>query len=472
MVRVVMAEVELPEAYEEESHWETGLHFNPDDLMNPLPECAPEQYGDTSEPLPDGSLADEHQPLDEQPQLFQPEHFTCPKCGGHYFGRDITSGSDGRPVVLDTVHCNGSSSEMPHRACDWRGVWPPPFSADPAAGVDGEPEVAALEPLDEAKSVAPELPHAALVREAEIEYCNIGMRIEAIKVELKGAKQEQKEAMERLIEIRNSNPANYSHGLQKKSGGLAGGTEPAPFVFDDSAKLPGDSIHLPLGVPMGSVGREPPHQILLDQEQWSTNGPPADNHWRTAPTSSLKFESIKGIGPKTIDEICAKYPTVGDLEDMRAACGADGFKSGLRGIAGIGQVKADAMEERLLDWLAKNRDAAVFASARSLPIPDPAMVAASLESHARGESLTTAEFIKEMNDVLNRAQPDDEVESDAPQPLDSSDTGNNYADKSHPEHGAYQSGREAFNQGWPIKDNPYIGAAKKAWAAGWRSLDL
>lgn len=53
------------------------------------------------------------------------EHFTCPLCGSHYFGRDIASGPDGKPLVLDTVRCHGSSSEKPYRACSWRGVWPP-----------------------------------------------------------------------------------------------------------------------------------------------------------------------------------------------------------------------------------------------------------------------------------------------------------------------------------------------------------
>lgn len=49
-------------------------------------------------------------------------NFTCPKCGGHYFGRDAGI-LDGDVVALDTVRCHGDSSGGPRR-CDWRGVWP------------------------------------------------------------------------------------------------------------------------------------------------------------------------------------------------------------------------------------------------------------------------------------------------------------------------------------------------------------
>lgn len=44
--------------------------------------------------------------------------FTCPKCGGHYFGRDTING-----VALPLVRCHGQSSSG-KEACDWRGEWP------------------------------------------------------------------------------------------------------------------------------------------------------------------------------------------------------------------------------------------------------------------------------------------------------------------------------------------------------------
>ena len=51
--------------------------------------------------------------------------FTCPVCGGHYFGRDMGRDVAGRYVPLPTVRCHGDGSFKPWREC-WRGVWPPP----------------------------------------------------------------------------------------------------------------------------------------------------------------------------------------------------------------------------------------------------------------------------------------------------------------------------------------------------------
>ena len=62
-------------------------------------------------------------------------YFTCPQCGGHHFGRDITSDLDG----ADTVQCHNRVDGQPfiddlkdwidagkprQKACGWRGVWP------------------------------------------------------------------------------------------------------------------------------------------------------------------------------------------------------------------------------------------------------------------------------------------------------------------------------------------------------------
>lgn len=62
-------------------------------------------------------------------------YFTCPKCGGHHFGRDITADLEG----ADTVQCHNRVDGQPfiddlkdwidadrpkQKACGWRGVWP------------------------------------------------------------------------------------------------------------------------------------------------------------------------------------------------------------------------------------------------------------------------------------------------------------------------------------------------------------
>lgn len=51
-----------------------------------------------------------------EPEYF---YFTCPKCGGHYFGRD-TGMANGQPAPQETVHCN----DQHQTGCKWWGVWP------------------------------------------------------------------------------------------------------------------------------------------------------------------------------------------------------------------------------------------------------------------------------------------------------------------------------------------------------------
>lgn len=46
--------------------------------------------------------------------------FTCPRCGGHHFGRDTKADAIGI-VVLDTVRCH---NELPNgKPCWWHGPW-------------------------------------------------------------------------------------------------------------------------------------------------------------------------------------------------------------------------------------------------------------------------------------------------------------------------------------------------------------
>lgn len=61
-------------------------------------------------------------------------YFKCPKCGGHYFGRDV-----GKDLgLLDTVQCHNADdgtgmdavidrivAKFPRqKACGWKGEWP------------------------------------------------------------------------------------------------------------------------------------------------------------------------------------------------------------------------------------------------------------------------------------------------------------------------------------------------------------
>jgi hypothetical protein len=74
----------------------------------------------------------------------------------------------------------------------------------------------------------------------------------------------------------------------------------------------------------------------------------ASDAWRSRPTTEL------GLPPKLTEKLADNgIETIGKLEDQR------GSFDGLRGIKGIGEAKADAIEDAVLAWLSRNRDAGV-----------------------------------------------------------------------------------------------------------------
>lgn len=75
-------------------------------------------------------------------------------------------------------------------------------------------------------------------------------------------------------------------------------------------------------------------------------------NWRATATCDLLY-GIKGMGPKKLDGICSLAPTVGHLEDLRgqASIECKPFKDVLP--KGCGEELCSAIEERLLDHMAK-----------------------------------------------------------------------------------------------------------------------
>lgn len=78
--------------------------------------------------------------------------------------------------------------------------------------------------------------------------------------------------------------------------------------------------------------------------------------WREADVGQLEL-------PKAVVAKLRKagYETLGKLEDLR---GSRDFGDGLRSIAGVGEAKAQQIEDAILKWLSKNRDAEALAAAR------------------------------------------------------------------------------------------------------------
>lgn len=88
----------------------------------------------------------------------------------------------------------------------------------------------------------------------------------------------------------------------------------------------------------------------------------ADVTWKLIPTSSL-IEGIKGMGDAKAEKIIDLAPTLGDLEELRAAAGKahKPFASVLP--KGIGRNMADELEERILTVVSKHCLALASASA-------------------------------------------------------------------------------------------------------------
>jgi len=110
--------------------------------------------------------------------------------------------------------------------------------------------------------------------------------------------------------------------------------------------------------------------------------------WRTIPTIRVCNEpdSIKGLGAGKLATVVEKYPALGDLEDARVAAGTSGLHSVLPN--GCGKGIGEALTDRIIHWLTKTRDAAVFAELTGVP---PAEVSPAAAVHVA----TAAEIVSD-----------------------------------------------------------------------------
>jgi DNA uptake protein ComE-like DNA-binding protein len=214
--------------------------------------------------------------------------------------------------------------------------------AEPAAT-----ETPATEPLDdqlpeypdafETPVELPDLTDAAYhrrLREAQENYCQAGIEVEHAKNAIKQAKESQKAALEWLEKV-----------MAESGDGQEGSADGESFAAQSVAESPTDDASDPSGT-------------IAD--------------WRSVPTEELKLDTIKGMGTKKLEAIIHEYPTVGKLEDLRAE--GNGKFMGLQTIKGVGEAMAGEIENKILEWLSANRDAAVLADAAASseePTADP-----------------------------------------------------------------------------------------------------
>lgn len=167
--------------------------------------------------------------------------------------------------------------------------------------------------------------------------------------ELKRAKTREKSALEDLSDILDAGP-NYYRPM-RTSAVTTGSTTPtttAPAFPSHDPLPPPDAEHNPTSPQAGEPQANAPTTTAVTVEQ---------RDWQSADIDEL------GLPPKLAERLReAGCPTIGKLEALR------GSFDGLMSISGIGRGKADQIEEALLGWLSKNRDASTLSAAREAAV--------------------------------------------------------------------------------------------------------
>ena len=192
-------------------------------------------------------------------------------------------------------------------------------------------------------------------------------------------------------------------------------------------------------------GQDAAESVAPDAQTWAESTQPVvieprtDDAWRSVHISELQ---LKPKLQERLEE--AGVDTIGRLEDLRA----DISQGREKWPKGIGKAKITEIEDAVIAWLSKNRDAQVLADAQA-----NSQVQVQVETGQDGES----EF-----DPCARAVEIDDLANQA-------DLTN--LDPKHPDGAGYwQSGVDAYNQDAQVSECPYVaGPEADDWIRGWLS---
>jgi|GEM_PF-5928492 len=166
------------------------------------------------------------------------------------------------------------------------------------------------------------------LQSAETYAADCGLEVMATKDQLKELRQQEKNALESLRDLREK-------GFNSWRDELIEAAKEGQRDRKNSAAAARDTAMKPTR-PAGQDGA-------------TATG---DDPWRSVPIAELDFDSVKGFGPRKREALFAACPTIGEFEDIRAKQ----FEGGLTSIDGIGPTLASELENLMLDWLTKNRD--------------------------------------------------------------------------------------------------------------------
>lgn len=211
-----------------------------------------------------------------------------------------------------------------------------------ACGEKGDSE--AEETMQRARAVG--LYEHALARAKDLYVAASQHRVE-LQANVKAAKDEE---AERLEEINTIEARGWQAFLPPKKSAPSTGatTTTAPAIPSPPSTLPPPSpeSNSPSSPQAGAAG-------AATSEAHAANGPAYRDDWESVDIAELKLP--KGTTTILREAGCG---TMGALEKKR------GSFDGLTSIAGIGETKRDAIEEAVLGWLSKNRDASAINAVR------------------------------------------------------------------------------------------------------------
>ena len=170
-----------------------------------------------------------------------------------------------------------------------------------------------LPPIDETQQkLLAERAYEIEISSAKEDHFTLAVNRSNLEAELKDAKADEKAALKNLKNLLRRGP-NYTKPVSKVEEAIAQ-SEPSAIQVDDAN---------------------------------------ADTTWKQIPTSQI-IDGIKGMGAKKAAAIIDLAPTLGDLEELRAAASLahKQFKELLP--KGVGSAMADEMEERILTVIGKH----------------------------------------------------------------------------------------------------------------------
>ena len=172
--------------------------------------------------------------------------------------------------------------------------------------------------------------------------------------------------------------------------------------------------------------------------------PLTDDDWRSVRLSELNFK------PKLQERLEeAGVDTIGRLEDLRAEI-SQGREKWPKG---IGKAKITEIEDAVINWLSKNRDAQILAQAKASTLVEAQHPVENEQPAATMSEENGEESIEQRAKAIQAAG----TAGLAPVTCTIDDS-----------KGPYASGVEAQDKGWSLTDCPYVpGPEQDDWLRGW-----